>query len=352
VHVHKIKKPEKHVIEADGSLNSPLLLNTRKFCDESQFAGIVLKITKDSKIAEKVYGHNEYEQCDPASLTKMATLYVTLMEVVAGRLDMNEELSMKDLETYPDNLARLCLNIHSKLTVEQAIKAIVTRSAADAADLLAKRISGSISAFADRMNECADSLGMKNTHFTNASGSPFDKNKFGIPTTTAADMALLLWSLRDTYPQYRKLLGTREFFYRIPIPNHGWVPGAEIGKTGWVDASGFSSFHTFPKGDDCYIVGFFGAKNAVKRNAYEEKMFHEIVEEKKARANASTASNGTRHMSLPEELNINQCEIVASATASQPESDRIWSFMPKADKNITSASASPPLSKGAKVVLR
>src|SRR5262249_35829674 len=135
---------------------------------------------------------------------------------------------------------KLGLQIGETVQVQDLILAIVTRSANDAAALLAEAQAGSEAAFADRMTSKARELGMAATAFRNASGLPDPEQR-----TTARDMAKLALALYRDYPREYRYFATRAFDFRGRIINGhdhllDWYPGADGIKTGYIRASGFN----------------------------------------------------------------------------------------------------------------
>lgn len=176
----------------------------------------------------------------PASLTKMMTLYLTFEALNQGRLQLNQYLpvSMAAATHAP---SRLGLQPGESVTVRDLILAIVTKSANDAAAVLAEGLGGgSEAAFAQMMNQKAAQLGMTRTHYANASGLPDPEQ-----LTTARDMARLALALYRDFPREYGYFSVTKFDFNGAIVNGhdhmlGWYPGADGIKTGYTEASGFN----------------------------------------------------------------------------------------------------------------
>jgi D-alanyl-D-alanine carboxypeptidase len=175
----------------------------------------------------------------PASLTKMMTLYLTFGALSQHRLQLEHRLPISD---YAASMApsKLGLKPGSSIRVEEAILAIVTKSANDAAVVLAEGLGGSEENFARMMTEQARRLGMSRTRFENASGLP-DPDQ----VTTARDMALLGRALIAEFPAYYPYFSTRSFVFAGHVQaNHNHLletyDGADGIKTGFIRASGFN----------------------------------------------------------------------------------------------------------------
>jgi D-alanyl-D-alanine carboxypeptidase len=143
----------------------------------------------------------------PASLTKVMTVYLAFEEIEAGRLKLDEELTVS-AHAAAQPATELGLGAGQRIAVRDTILAIILQSANDAAVALAERIGGSEAAFAERMTAKAKDLGMSRTVFRNATGLPDPEQ-----VTTARDMAVLAKALLETYPQYYHFFSTTSFTY-------------------------------------------------------------------------------------------------------------------------------------------
>ena len=175
----------------------------------------------------------------PASLTKLMTLYLTFQALDSGRLRLDTRLPVSAWAA-GQSPTKLGLRPGDTISVRSLILGIVTRSANDAAVVLAEGLGGSEPAFADQMNAEAQRLGMTRTVFRNASGLPNPEQH-----TTARDMARLALALQRDFPREYGFFATKEFDFRgTEILGHdhllNWYPGADGMKTGFTDASGFN----------------------------------------------------------------------------------------------------------------
>ena len=175
----------------------------------------------------------------PASLTKMMTLYLTFEALNTGRLRLDQLLPVS-VEAASKSPTKLGLRPGDVVAVQDLIFGIVTRSANDAAAVLAEGLGGSEPAFAEMMNRKAAQLGMRNTYYRNASGLPDPAQH-----TTARDTAQLALALYHDFPREYRYFATRSFVFRgVTIVGHDhlldWYPGADGIKTGYIRASGFN----------------------------------------------------------------------------------------------------------------
>lgn len=175
----------------------------------------------------------------PASLAKMMNLYIIFDELHRGRLKLSTRMPVS-AHASRQAPSKLGLQPGQTLTVGEAIQALVTKSANDAAVVVGEYLAGSEAAFARRMTQKAQALGMKQTTFKNASGLP---NPLQI--TTARDMATLSRALYRDFPHNYTCFKQKQFIHKgVAHRNHnhllGKVPGVDGIKTGFIGASGFN----------------------------------------------------------------------------------------------------------------
>ena len=203
----------------------------------------------------------------PASLTKMMTLYMVFEALRDGRTQLNSRIVMSE-EAASRPPSKLGIPAGGGLTVEQAILALVTKSANDVAAAVGEHLAGSEERFAQMMTMRARSLGMTQTRFRNASGLPDWEQ-----VTTARDMATLGRRLFTDFPNRYHYFGTVHFAWgRAQIRNHnrmlGDYDGADGIKTGFINASGFNIV-TSAQRDGVRLVGAtFGGSSWVERDRH------------------------------------------------------------------------------------
>ena len=248
----------------------------------AQAAGKFAAITVDARTGAVLYSDDPNGQRHPASLTKMMTLYIVFQDLKAGHLRLSTPLkvSRRAAAMAPSKLG---LKPGSTITVEQAIKALVIKSANDVAATVGENLGrGSEAAFALRMTRVARSIGMSRTTFKNASGLP---NPLQI--TTAKDMATLGLRLMRDYPQYYPYFRAQSFVFKGRlIRSHnrlvGRFPGTDGIKTGYVNASGYNLV-TSTRRDDKRLVGVvLGARSSSSRSAFMMAMLTRAFAKAKA----------------------------------------------------------------------
>ncbi len=204
----------------------------------------------------------------PASLTKVMTLYMLFEQIEAGKFKLDSPLQVS-AHAAMQTPTKLGLKANSTINVEDAIKGMCTRSANDAAVVVAEAIGGTETDFAGLMTEKARSLGMANTTYVNASGLPAEEQ-----ITTARDQAILGRAVQDRFPTYYRYFSTLTFRYRgKEIHNHngllGQVRGMDGIKTGYTEASGYNLLSSVHRDARHVVAVVLGGKSGAARN---EKM--------------------------------------------------------------------------------
>jgi D-alanyl-D-alanine carboxypeptidase len=210
-------------------------------------------------------------RCHPASLTKVMTLYLLFEHLEAGELRLGDLLRVSEhaSEQAP---SKLDLKPGQTITVEDAIKGIVTKSANDAAVVVAENLGDTEKNFAKLMTQQARALGMTNTTYVNASGLPDDGQ-----VTTAKDQALLGRAIQERFPRYYKYFSTEAFVYRgETMRNHNHLLGAVEGvdgiKTGYTQTSGFNLMTSVHRDGHHIIAVILGGKSSSERDLHMRKL--------------------------------------------------------------------------------
>ncbi|GJD31787.1 hypothetical protein PMNALOAF_3050 [Methylobacterium adhaesivum] len=239
----------------------------------------------DVKTGKTLHAVNEDSLRHPASITKVMTLYMLFEQLERGRYTLESPLTISPYAA-AQAPSKLGLRPGSTISVEDAIKAIVTKSANDVACAIGENIAGGSEArFAEMMTAKAKALGMSRTNYANASGLP-DSDQI----TTARDLTVLARAIQDRFPRYYRYFQTRSFAFRgRVIGNHnrllGNVQGVDGIKTGYTRDSGFNLM-TAARLDDRQIVAIvLGGKSGASR----DKIMADLV-----RANLPRAYAGNR----------------------------------------------------------
>ena len=219
----------------------------------------------DGNSGRVLYGQDENALRHPASITKVMTLYLLFGELEKGRLSLDTRIVVSP-HAAAQKPTKLGLRPGSTIRIEDAVKAIVTKSANDMAVAIAERIGGSEPAFATMMTRKAHSLGMSRSNFVNASGLPDD-----MQLTTARDLATLGRAIHDHYPQYFHYFSTPSFTYAGHfMANHNHlmeqVEGMDGIKTGYTNASGFNLLSSVNRNGHWLISVVLGGKTRLGRD--------------------------------------------------------------------------------------
>ena len=230
---------------------------------EARYASIVI----DADTGEVLRSRNADTRRYPASLTKMMTLYLLFEAVDNGRLALKSTLKVsKRAARQP--ASKLGLRAGSTITVEDAIRSLIVKSANDIAVVIAETLGGTEARFAKRMTDKAWALGMSRTTFRNASGLPNRAQR-----STARDMARLARAMMRDFPHRYHYFDDQRFRYRGRMhrtPNGllGHYRGMDGMKTGYIRASGFNLVASAERDGRRVIAVVFGGKTARSRNIH------------------------------------------------------------------------------------
>jgi D-alanyl-D-alanine carboxypeptidase len=242
-------------VSAHATAPAQAIENLRKY------AGIVV----DAKSGQVMYEEAADSRRYPASVAKVMTLYVLFQELSAGNLKLSTKMTVSRhaAAAVPTKLG---LRAGAEISVEDAIKSLVTLSANDMARVIAEHVSGSESKFAERMTATARALGMRNTTYRNASGLPD-----GGQVTTVRDQAILGIAIYQHFPSYYEFFQTRSFSYgRSTYGNHnrvlGYMGAVDGIKTGYINAAGSNLLTAARKDGRHIVIVAFGFNSAGARD--------------------------------------------------------------------------------------
>ncbi|NMA98997.1 MAG: D-alanyl-D-alanine carboxypeptidase [Phyllobacteriaceae bacterium] len=226
-----------------------------------KYAGIVV----DAKSGKILYEEQADSRRYPASVAKVMTLYVLFQELQAGNLSLSTKMTVSRhaASAVPTKLG---LRAGSTISVEDAIKALVTLSANDIARVIAEHISGTESKFAERMTATARAMGMNSTTYRNASGLPD-----GGQVTTVRDQAILGIAVYQHFSQYYNYFQTTQFkFGGKTYGNHnrvlGYMGAVDGIKTGYINAAGSNLLTAARKDNRHIVIVAFGFNSAASRD--------------------------------------------------------------------------------------
>ncbi len=269
---------------------------------QAKYASFVMEVSSGRVLHEINANTRNY----PASLTKMMTLYLVFEALEKKRLTLDTPLNVSARAARQPS-SKLGLRKGQSLTVKQAILAIVTKSANDAATVLAENMGRTERRFALAMTAKARRLGMKRTTFRNASGLPHRSQ-----LSTARDMAILAARLLKDFPQYYGFFSTASFTYDgVKLKNHNTLltnyKGTDGLKTGYIRASGYNLVASVKRGGKRLIGVVFGGRSAKSRNRHMAKLF-----DKGFSALAKGAAMASVKMDRPKIKNKKPARVIAA----------------------------------------
>jgi D-alanyl-D-alanine carboxypeptidase len=260
---------------------SGLAVSAAFFCGSSSAAPVLVI---DAANGAVLYQEEATQPWYPASLTKLMTVYVALKAVQEGRLTLDTPLVVSE---YANSMSpsKMGFRPGTEVTLDNALKMLMVKSANDLAVTIAEGVSGSVEAFADEMNAAASSIGMHESRFFNPNGLPDSRQ-----VTSARDMALLGRALYLQFPEHADLFNIYAFrlgsrFSRNHNPLLAAYPGTEGMKTGFTCSAGFNIVAAARHGNRRLITVVMGAPSSGARTAMATALFD--------RGFASTGSIGS-----------------------------------------------------------
>ncbi len=229
-------------------------------------------LVMDARTGEVLHSRNADTQLHPASLTKMMTLYIVFNEIEAGRLSLDQQITISR-EAAAEPPSKLGLRAGQTIALRYLIRAAAIKSANDAAHALADAVSGSEAEFARYMNQVAAQMGMTNTHFLN----PHGLTQVG-HYSTARDMTILGRRLFYDFPQYYNLfsrISAETPLRTVYNTNRRFLQayrGADGIKTGYTNAAGFNLVASAERNGERIIATMFGGTSTAQRNAQVAKL--------------------------------------------------------------------------------
>jgi len=242
----------------------------------------------------------------PASLTKIMSVYVVFREISNGHLHLDDlvTISQKAWET-PGS--RMFIEVGNQVKVEDLLKGVIIQSGNDASVALAEHIAGDENTFADMMNQHAERLGMKNSHFQDSNGLPIDNHY-----TTARDLAILSQALIKEFPDYYRWFSQKEFtFNNIVQHNRNQLLSRDETvdgiKTGFTDAAGYCLVASALRNDMRLISVVMGASSPNARANENQNLLnygfrffeaHKLYQGKTSLAEARVWKGDTKNLQL------------------------------------------------------
>lgn len=232
-------------------------------------AWVLMDLTANQPIAS----HDANQRVEPASLTKLMTAYLTFEALEKKAISVTQQVPVSE-KAWKTGGSRMFIEPRRPVTVAELLRGMIVQSGNDATIALAELIAGSEDVFAQMMNREAQRLGMKDTHFTNASGWPDPKHY-----STANDLAVLAAAVIRDFPEYYKLYSLKEFRYNnITQQNRNrllWLdPNVDGVKTGHTEAAGYCLIASAKRGTRRLLSVVLGARSDAQRAQESQKLLN------------------------------------------------------------------------------
>ncbi len=222
------------------------------------------KLLVDAATGKVLHAENATLPWYPASVTKLMTAYTVMREIKSGRISLDTLITVTR-DAAAQQPVKMGFKAGTKLTIDNALKMMLVKSANDVAVAIAEGVGGSLSGFADMMNDNARRLGMTESHFVNPNGLPAEDH-----VTSARDLAILARAIIQEFPEYDSYFHIHAIQYgnRV-IHNYNHLldryPGADGMKTGFICASGYNLVATATRNGRRLIAVILGAWSGAVR---------------------------------------------------------------------------------------
>jgi D-alanyl-D-alanine carboxypeptidase (penicillin-binding protein 5/6) len=221
-------------------------------------------IVVDAVTGQTIASQNPSQQVEPASLTKIMTVYLTFEALKENRVTLDQQVNVSE-KAWRTPGSRMFIEPRKPVTVQELLYGVVVQSGNDASVAIAELLSGTEEAFAQQMTEKAIELGMKDTTFKNSNGLPDPEH-----TTTVQDLAILAQRMISDHPEKYEMYSVREFTYnKIKQNNRNrllWAdPSVDGMKTGHTTAAGYCLIATAQRGERRIISVLVGAESEATR---------------------------------------------------------------------------------------
>lgn len=293
-------------------------------CWAARFKRSQSSIVIDAASGKVISSSNADERRYPASLTKLMTLYITFDALDKGKLKLSDRLKVSR-HAAGQTPSKIDVRAGETISVENAVKALIVKSANDCAVVIAEALGKTEENFAKIMTQTAKDLGMNHTVFKNASGLPHPEQK-----TTARDMAILGSAVYHHFPEYYKLFSTKKFKYKDKTfftHNHllKKYKGTDGMKTGYTNAAGYNIVTSAERNGKRVIAVVMG---------------HNSIKERDTKV-ASLMTKGFQKIGKSEAAPqvIAQAEIIPQPETAQPSAtnDNSWAIQVGAFSNYARA---------------
>jgi len=231
-------------------------------------------LLKDFNSGHVIATQNASMRIEPASLTKIMTAYLSFKAIKNGHLQLTQTLPVSETAWKVEG-SKMFIEPNKPVTVDELLHGMIIVSGNDASIALAEGIASTEELFASMMNKEAQRLGMKNTHFMNATGLP-DPQHY----TTAEDLSILASALIRDFPEdYKRLYSVKEYTYNnIKQPNRNrllWLdPNVDGMKTGHTESAGYCLISSAKRDSTRRISVILGAPTDAARATESQKLLN------------------------------------------------------------------------------
>jgi serine-type D-Ala-D-Ala carboxypeptidase (penicillin-binding protein 5/6) len=221
----------------------------------------------------RLAAQNPGMRVEPASLTKLMTAYLTFTALKQERIRPHQQVTVS-VKAWRTIGSRMFIEPRKPVTVKQLINGMIVQSGNDASIALAEAIAGSEEVFVQLMNREAQRLGLKNTHFVNATGLPHPDHY-----STTEDLALLASAIIRDFPNDYRLYSQKEYTYNnIKQANRNrllWTdPTVDGMKTGYTESAGYCLITSAKRGEHRLLSVVLGAASEAGRAAESRKLLN------------------------------------------------------------------------------
>jgi len=230
-------------------------------------------LLSDFQSGQTLVGHSVDTRVEPASLTKLMTSYLVFAALKQKRITPTQTVPVSE-NAWRTSGSRMFIDPKKAVSVEELLRGMIVQSGNDATIALAEAIAGTEAAFAKMMNSEAERLGLKNTHYVNATGLP-DAQHY----TSASDLVVLAAALLRDFPEHYPLYAVKEYQYNdITQPNRNrllWLdPHVDGLKTGHTESAGYCLIASAKRGERRLIAVVLGAASDTARTIESQRLLN------------------------------------------------------------------------------
>ena len=228
-------------------------------------------ILMDAKTGAVLLSKNADTPVPPSSMSKIMTIYVLFDAIKSGRVSLDDSFPVSE-KAWRKGGSKMFVDVNTRVKVSDLLRGIIVQSGNDASIVVAEGLAGSEGAFAEQMNEMAERLGLRDSHFQNASGWPEPPNRMSV-----RDLAILAMRTMEDFPDLYSIYGETEFTYHdIKQANRNPLlykaMGADGLKTGHTEEAGYGLTASAARGDRRLVLVVNGLESVQERSAESERL--------------------------------------------------------------------------------